>query len=95
MSTPGPSGHRAPRFPPAVTPALRRLLFAVFGLFSLLTINAVYLGAVTFLEWLTGETVQDYFYQSMFLAHLALGLLLVLPLVVYGIAHMRRARGRP
>jgi len=95
MSPSAPTGRSASRYLPAVTPALRRLLYAVFGLFSLLTVNAAYLGGVTFLEWQTGDTFQGYFYQSMFLGHLALGLLLVAPVVVYGVQHMRRARHRP
>jgi len=85
--------RRRPR--PVVGPGLRRLLFVVFGLFSLLTINSVYLSGVTFLEWLRGETFQGYFYQLMFLAHLALGLLLVIPFIVYGALHQNNARGRP
>ncbi len=80
---------------PVVTPGLRRLLLVVFGLFSLLGINALYLGSVTFVEWMSGETIQDYLYQLMFLGHLVLGLLLIVPLVVYGLRHMARARNRP
>jgi tetratricopeptide (TPR) repeat protein len=78
-----------------VGPVLRRLLYVVFGLFSLLVINSVYLGGVTFLEWLRGETFQGYFYQLMFLGHLVLGLLLILPFVLYGAGHLRNARGSP
>jgi hypothetical protein len=80
---------------PVVGPVLRRLLYLVFGLFSLLVINAAYLGGVTFLEWLRGETFQGYFYQLMFLGHLILGLLLVLPFLFYGAGHLRNARGSP
>lgn len=87
------SGRRRPA--PVVTPALRRLLYVVFGLFSLLAINAAYLSSVTFIEWWTGRIIQDYFYQLMFLGHLALGLLLIVPVVVYGLRHQSRARGRP
>jgi len=80
---------------PVVGPRLRKLLLVVFGLFSLLAINAAYLGGVTLMEWLRGDTFQGYFYQLMFLGHLVLGLLLVLPLVIYGILHLRVARHRP
>jgi tetratricopeptide (TPR) repeat protein len=78
-----------------ISPGLRRLLYVVFGLFSLLVINAVYLGGVTFFEWLRQETFQGYFYQLMFLGHLVLGLLLILPFVAYGVLHLRRAHDRP
>ena len=92
------SGQQKPplrRYVPAVGPRLRRLLFVVFGLFALLSINAVYLGAVTFLEWSSGATFQDYFYQFMFLGHLVLGLLLIVPVIVYGVIHIRNAHNRP
>ena len=94
MSTPE-SGKRAPRlrvrkqYIPAVGPKLRKLLYVVLGLFAILTFDAVYLGTITFSEWVTGVTYQDYFYQYMFLLHLALGLLLIVPVIVYGIIHIR------
>ena len=88
-----PGRRRA--YVPVVGPRLRKLLLVVFGLFSVLAINAGYLGGVTFMEWLRGETFQGYFYQLMFLAHLILGLLLVLPVVIYGLLHLRVARHRP
>ncbi len=92
-NTPARSGRRA--YVPAVGPRLRKLLFFVFGLFALLSINALYLGAVTFLEWLSGATFQGYFYQFMFLGHLALGLLLILPIIIYGAIHISNAHDRP
>src|SRR5437867_11052157 len=82
----------------AVGPRLRILLYFIFGLVALLGANSVYLASVTFLEWLNraaGVTFQNYFYQYMFLAHLALGLLLVLPVIVFGILHIRNAHNRP
>ena len=83
------------RYVPAVGPGLRKLLYLVLGLFSLLALNAVYLVSVTLTEWSTGATIQNYFYQYMFLGHLALGLLLVVPLVVFGVVHIRNTRRRP
>ena len=83
------------RYVPAVGPKLRRLLLLVLALFALLAINSVYLSGITFAEWLTGRTYQDYLYQVMFLVHLALGLLIVLPVVVYGIIHLRNSHNRP
>jgi tetratricopeptide (TPR) repeat protein len=80
---------------PAVGPKLRKLLYVVLGLFAVLTFNSVYLGTITFSEWITGKTYQDYFYQYMFLLHLALGLLVIVPVVVYGIIHIRNAQDRP
>src|SRR5437667_2241719 len=82
----------------AVGPRLRILLSFIFGLVALVGANSVYLASITFLEWLNragGITFQNYFYQSMFLAHLALGLVLVLPVVVFGILHIKNAHDRP
>ncbi|HEY2953552.1 MAG TPA: tetratricopeptide repeat protein [Verrucomicrobiae bacterium] len=82
----------------AVGPRLRVLLFFIFGLVAVLGANSVYLASITFLEWLRradGVSYQNYFYQFMFLAHLVLGLLLVLPFVSFGVAHIRNAHDRP
>ncbi|MFK8015306.1 MAG: tetratricopeptide repeat protein [Gammaproteobacteria bacterium] len=80
---------------PVVGPRLRKVLLAVFGLFALLSVTAVYLGATSLLEWYTQQTYQDYFYQIVFLAHLILGLLIIAPVVIYGVVHMRKAWFRP
>jgi tetratricopeptide (TPR) repeat protein len=84
-----------PRRRPAVGPGLQRLLFPVLGLFGLLAVNGAYLGSVTFLEWWTGEVHQDFLYQVMFLVHLVLGLLLILPALTFGALHLRNAWRRP
>jgi tetratricopeptide (TPR) repeat protein len=82
------------RVAPAVSRRLRKLLYVVFALSALLGANAVYLVSITALEWFRQRTFQDYFYQYMFLAHLVLGLLLIVPLIVFGTLHMLAARGR-
>lgn len=82
-------------FQPVVTPHLRRLLSVVFLLFALLALNSVYLTSITLLELVTGGTFQNFFYLAMFLVHLILGLLLILPFVVFGAMHLRRAVHRP
>jgi len=83
------------RYVPVVSPRLKPVLLLVLILFALLATNAVYLGGVTFAEWRTGQTYQDYFYQYMFLAHLALGLLLIVPFLAFGVLHLQRAWRRP
>jgi hypothetical protein len=63
-----------------------------------LAANSVYLASITFLEWLQGDantTYQNYFYMLMFGAHLVLGLLFVLPVVAFGIVHIKNAHDRP
>ena len=82
----------------AVGPRLRVLLLFIFGLVAVLAANSVYLGAITFLEWLkagSNQTYQNWFYMVMFGAHLALGLLLVVPVVVFGAIHIKNAHDRP
>ena len=76
---------------PAVGPRLGRLLAVVFALFALMAVNAVYLISVT----IAGVRFQNWFYLVMFTAHLVLGLLLVLPVVIFGVLHIRNARNRP
>ncbi len=84
------------RPPPSVLPPrLRRLLAFVLVLFGLLATNSLYLVSVTVAESAGGETLQNYFYLFMFLAHLALGLVLLVPALVFGALHLRRARRRP
>jgi Cytochrome c554 and c-prime len=90
---PAPPPRR--KYVPAVGPRLRKLLFVVLGLFALLAVNSTYLGGITLLEATTGRVYQDWFYLQMFLLHLALGLAIVVPVVVFGLAHMRNAWRRP
>ncbi|MEC8720601.1 MAG: hypothetical protein VXX94_11250, partial [Verrucomicrobiota bacterium] len=72
-------------------PRLHGLLWIVFVLFALLGANSAYLVAVTFLEWFKGELYQNYFYQIMFLGHLILGVLFVLPFILFAFSHLRLA----
>ncbi|MED5453295.1 MAG: multiheme c-type cytochrome, partial [Verrucomicrobiota bacterium] len=83
------------RYVRAVGPRLRILLFGIFVLFALLGANSAYLSSITFLEWVRGETYQNYFYQFMFLGHLILGLLILLPVIFFGIFHIKNAWNRP
>lgn len=97
MSTDTGGGGSVPpkrKYVRAVGPRLRILLWVIFGLVAVLGANSAYLASITFLEWLRKETYQNYFYQYMFLAHLVLGLLLVLPFIIFGILHIKNARHR-
>jgi tetratricopeptide (TPR) repeat protein len=78
----------------AVGPRLRWLLIALLSAAALLSANSVYLAAVTFLEWATARPLENYFYQYMFLAHLVLGLAVVVPFAVFVLFHLRAARRR-
>ena len=80
----------------SIGPRLRILLYVVFGLVSLLGANSFYLAGVTFLEWVNKPVIyQNYFYQIMFLGHLALGLVLIIPYLIFGILHMKNSSNRP
>src|SRR4051794_29517858 len=76
-------------------PRLKILLGVVFALTSLLGANALYLVGIRLLGMARGVSYQNYFYQYMFLMHLALGLILVLPVVIFGIAHIKNSYNRP
>jgi tetratricopeptide (TPR) repeat protein len=83
------------RYVAAVGPRLRKLLLVVFALFALLAVDSVYLGTITWFEWWSGKTLQDYFYQVVFLMHLVLGFLIIVPVIVFGPLHFRNAWKRP
>ena len=97
-----PSSHKNPaprkRYVRAIGPRLRILLYFIFGLVAILAANSVYLSAITYLEWLKADpnsTYQSWFYMVMFGTHLGLGLLLVLPVVIFGFIHMKNSYDRP
>ena len=80
---------------PVVGPRLRKLLLVVFALFAVLSVNSIYLVAISLRQWQTGFTYENYFYQWMFLGHLVLGLIVVVPVVLFGIFHIKNAYTRP
>jgi tetratricopeptide (TPR) repeat protein len=98
-SSPSTSAAPAPvperkKYVRAVGPRLKIVLYVCFVLVALLGANSLYLSAITFMEWLSDQAYQNYFYQYMFLGHLALGLLLIVPLVAFGVIHMVTSRHR-
>jgi tetratricopeptide (TPR) repeat protein len=100
MTGTSPDNTPAPRkrYVRAVGPRLRILLYAIFATVAVLAANSIYLSAITFLEWLKSDpntTYQNWFYMVMFGTHLALGLLIVLPIVIFGVLHIKNAHDRP
>ncbi|MEE2680946.1 MAG: multiheme c-type cytochrome [Planctomycetota bacterium] len=81
--------------PRAVTPRLRRILRWVLLGFGLMVIDSLYLLGVRFLDWLESGGSDTLLSIWAFLLHVILGLILVIPVIVYGIGHMRRARRSP
>jgi len=92
---PGGGPGRRIRFRKPVGPVLRILLTVVFALAAVLGVNSVYLVSVRLAEWRTGEVYQNWFYLNMFLLHLVLGFALIVPVVAFGIGHMRNTIRRP
>lgn len=78
----------------AIGPKLRKLLYLVLALLALLIANSAYLTTITAMEWATGRTYQNFFYLCMFLGHLVLGLLLVVPFIVFCLIHIKNTLGR-
>ena len=76
-----------------VGPKLRKVLALVFFLFACLTANSIYLAAISAVEYFAQTSLQGITYQWMFLAHLVLGLIIILPTLVYGFIHMSNALG--
>ncbi len=91
----GPSTRRLPV--KAVGPRLKKLLIVIFILVALLGANSVYLSGITFLNFLhagDGVSYQNWFYLVMFLGHLVLGLILILPFIAFGAIHIWNTRHR-
>src|SRR5690242_3945463 len=100
MTATPPENTPAPRkrYVRAVGPRLTILLYTIFAAVAVLAANSIYLSAISFLEWLKSDansTYQNWFYMVMFGTHLALGLLLVLPVVIFGLLHIKNAYNRP
>lgn len=80
---------------PVLGPHLHRLLAVVFVLFGLLALNSVYLGAVSLLEHWLDTALETTFYLNMFLAHLVLGVVIIVPFIAYGVMHAQRGWRHP
>src|SRR4051812_25600479 len=98
--TPTPGNPSAPRkkYVRAVGPRLRILLYVIFAAVAILSANSIYLSAITLLEWVKNDpntTYQNWFYMVMFGTHLLLGFLIVLPVILFGVVHMKNAHNRP
>ncbi len=78
----------------AVGPKLRKVLYLVLFLVALLGANSIYLVSITIYDWLSGETLENWFYQYMFLGHLILGLLLLAPFILFGVVHIFNTKNR-
>ncbi len=82
-------------YTPAVGTRLRILLWILLVGFALLAANGAYLSSVTIMTWATGVTQQTFFYMLMVGLHLLLGLAIVVPVLVFGFAHLVTSWNRP
>jgi len=78
-----------------ITPTLRWLLRLLYALTGLLTATAAYLGGVSAFEFATGASYQGYVYQWTVLVHLAAGVVVVLPFLLFAPAHALAAWTHP
>ena len=76
-------------------PGARWLWRAVYASTAVLTASAVYLAAISLAEWSRGEILQGYVYQWALLAHLAVGVLVVVPFLAFVVAHLSAAWTHP
>jgi tetratricopeptide (TPR) repeat protein len=81
-------------YEPAVSPRLKILLFCTFAGVALLGATGAYLVAIRLMEWSKGITYTNQFTLWMFLVHVAVGVLLTLPFLVFGFSHYATARLR-
>ena len=95
MSTSTTNPRKRRPYVRVVGPRLAKLLSLVFALFALTSINSIYLTSVTFMQWATGALYENYFYHLMAFGHVVLGAILTLPVLVFGVIHMRNAHDRP
>ena len=74
-----------------ITPFALGLLRVALGLFVFMLANAAYLGSVTLMQWLSGQTLEDLTVQWVFLAHLVGGVLLMPLTLIFVSLHVIRA----
>jgi tetratricopeptide (TPR) repeat protein len=98
MTDPAPRSLPPPparkKYVPTVSPGLAKVLAVVLALFALLTVNSLYLGAITFLTWATGKLYETAFYHLMSFGHVVLGVLITVPALVFMAKHWKVAHDR-
>jgi tetratricopeptide (TPR) repeat protein len=80
---------------PAVGPRLKVLLLVIFAFVAVLGATGVYLLAIRIMEAVSARTYTNSFTIAVFMAHVILGVLLILPFLVFGSTHLVTSRTRP
>jgi hypothetical protein len=70
------------------------VLFGIFAGVAILGATGIYLFAISTLESLQGQVLQNFFSLSMVLVHVLVGVAVVIPFVVFGCIHLVTARRR-
>jgi hypothetical protein len=91
--TPAPAKPR--RYVSTLGPTLRGFLFFIFGCCAFLGATGFYLLAIRGMEAVRQETLQTFFSIGMVLAHIVVGLALVVPLLIFGGVHLYTSYHRP
>ncbi|GEM_PF-100831 len=86
-----------PRFVyvPALGPGLRSVLFIIFACVAFLGATGFYLLAIRGFESYRGNVLQTEFSIWMTLLHIVIGLVLILPFLIFGLTHLLTAWHRP
>jgi tetratricopeptide (TPR) repeat protein len=82
------------KYVPAIGPKLKKLFYVILAILSLLGANSLYLATITFLEWQRGESYQNQFYMAMFLGHIVVGFVFLVPFLLFGFIHLFTSRKR-
>jgi tetratricopeptide (TPR) repeat protein len=87
---------RGKPYVPALGPKMKALLFVIFTFVALLGASGVYLAAITLLNWYKDpQTYTTPFTFWAFILHTGVGLVFLLPFIVFGCYHLSTARKRP
>jgi tetratricopeptide (TPR) repeat protein len=82
-------------YEPAIGPRLKVLLFVIFASVALLGATGVYLLSISALEWYQQQrTYQTGFSLWMLFTHVLVGVVMLVPFVVFGSIHLMTARHR-
>src|SRR5262245_33926207 len=92
-----PSPPPRPRmvYVPALGPGLRSVLFVIFGCVAFLGATGFYLLSIRGLETYRGAVLQTEFSIWMTLLHIVVGLVLIVPFLIFGLTHLITAWNRP
>src|SRR5262245_12673185 len=80
---------------PAVSPRLKILLALIFLAVAVLGASGAYLTSIRLLDSFSGHTYTKAFKYWMLLAHIGVGLVMLIPFLAFGIQHWRTALNRP